>query len=250
MVFQLPSGCADTLRFTTKTTPSCLSRFWKQSMSLTLRTGTTFQIQVPPVTKIKTHLLTGQSGLLQRELWLCLQPKTSSATWWRKSLWRDTHASRRCSIHGERVKILIIWKSTLLLIQKLESAHLMRQMVRQTEPPGKSFFRRCQKMLGRWQDKPFYLSSSITGWLQPIRSTDRPVERSREKSTDTFSFSGSLQCGSLLRLFQWNKLSSSDMTAAEAASTLTSWAAAIVDFKQTVASLIGHHTWTTLTAGP
>ena len=38
------------------------------------------------------------------------------------------------------------------------------------------------------------------------------------------------------------------MTDAGAASTLTSWAAAIVDFKQTVASLIGHHTWTTPTA--
>ena len=173
---------------------------------------------------LKKHLHTSQSGLLQCELWLCLQPKTSFATWWRKSLWRDTHASRRCSIHGEIVKILIICKKyththslrtrfvlswswckfalnwnespfnnivhymfrifinwsflgfgLLFLIisqtthekapwfsvyhhkpsqgqsikpsQKLESVQLMRQMVRQTEPHGKSFLDTVRKCL-------------------------------------------------------------------------------------------------------
>lgn len=48
------SGCADTLRFTMKTTPSCLSRSWKQSMNLTLLTGMTFQTQVPPVNTANT----------------------------------------------------------------------------------------------------------------------------------------------------------------------------------------------------
>ena len=42
----LSAGCVVTLHSTTKTTPSCLSRSWKPTMSLTHRTGTTYQTQV------------------------------------------------------------------------------------------------------------------------------------------------------------------------------------------------------------
>lgn len=44
----LPADCAVTLRSTTKTTPSCSSKSWKPTTSLTRRTGMTSQTQVGP----------------------------------------------------------------------------------------------------------------------------------------------------------------------------------------------------------
>lgn len=95
------SGCVDTLRFTMKTTPSCSSRSWKQSMNLTLLTGMTFQTQVPPVNTANMSNWCSQCSSI---LFFGLQPKISSATWWRRSPRRGTRVSRRCSIHGNKIR--------------------------------------------------------------------------------------------------------------------------------------------------
>lgn len=68
--------------------------------------GTTKLLKISTAdTTVKTK--TSQSGLLH-QLLFGLQPKTSSVTWWRKSLWRDIHASKHSSIHGKRVIYLYI----------------------------------------------------------------------------------------------------------------------------------------------
>lgn len=94
---------------------------------------------------------------------------------------------------------------------------------------GRHFKKYAWLMIGRF-------IAFIVGWLQPIRSINYmkyeetvPVEPGGQ--SNLFSIEKSCHCHSAL-YFQWNIISSSDITA-----TLTSSGAAFVVFKGTVASL-------------
>lgn len=58
----LPAGYVDILRSMMKMMPSYLSRFWKQSMNLTPRTGTTSQIQVRSFIYATINISRGSKG--------------------------------------------------------------------------------------------------------------------------------------------------------------------------------------------
>lgn len=113
--------------------------------------------------------------------------------------------------------------------------NLGKQMVCVTEPTGNAARNNLEKGRG---DLTNYLSISVNQWLtltKQINSREFLWSQlvnltTRKKTENIFSIERSPQCRSLLFIW-WNKLSSSVLTDALAASTLTSRWAAIVNFK-------------------